>query len=348
MRLLQIVASIWLLAVIYPTFAAQDGKRLYDTHCSACHGSKGMGGIGIPLALPSFLKIIPDDYLIKTIRLGRPGRVMPAFPQLADSEVQAIAKYIFTWYKGKRLVLPKTPIKGDIKSGAKLFKQNCAQCHGVNGEGGNGTGVTFSRPRDLPIMPPALLNSGFLASASDQLIKMTLIKGRIGTPMVSFKEKGLSDQQLNDIVAYVRNFETLLGFLSDKQKQIESPILSYTSSSTFEESVENIKQAIVGANFRLIRIQSIDNGLSNPKKEVKNKTIIYFCNFNIINELLKIDPRVGVFLPCRITIVESEGEVKIMSINPKLISKHFNNDELSRICDLMYDMYRNILEDSTI
>jgi len=148
-------------------------------------------------------------------------------------------------------------------------------------------------------------------------------------------------------VAYVRNFEKLLQFFPAEEK-VEPPILSYTSSSSFEQSVENIREAIVSANFSLINVQSIDSGLSNSKKEDQKKTIISFCNFAIINELLKLDPRVGVFLPCRVTIVEIEGKVKIMSINPKLISRHFNNDELARISELLYDMYRNILEDSVL
>jgi len=347
MRQTQILSALCLLAFGWPTFAAIDGKQLYGSHCAACHGSNGMGGVGIPLALPTYLEIVTEKYLVNSIRLGRPGRVMPAFTRLTDSEVQAIVKYIFGWYKGKKEPLPNTPIKGDITNGAKLFTQYCAECHGVNGEGGSGTGVSFSRHQGLPIIPPALLNSGFLASASDQMHKMTLVKGRMGTPMVSFKKKGLTDQQLNDIVAYVRNFEKLLQFFPDQEKT-EPPILSYTSSSSFEQTVENIREAIVSANFSLIKTQSIDNGLSNPKKEDKKKTIIYFCNFTIINELLKLDPRVGVFLPCRVTIVELEGKVKIMSINPKIFSTHFNNDELTGISELLYDMYRKILEDSVL
>ena len=60
--------------------AAPDGGRLYATHCAVCHGDKGTGGVGIPLALPSFLESVDDAFLRKTIRHGRTGRVMPAFP----------------------------------------------------------------------------------------------------------------------------------------------------------------------------------------------------------------------------------------------------------------------------
>ncbi len=65
--------------------------------------------------------------------------------------------------------------------GAKLYGRNCAACHGANGEGSKGTGVTFLRSRDLPIMAPALHNPGFLAAATDAMIKATLLHGRKGT-----------------------------------------------------------------------------------------------------------------------------------------------------------------------
>ena len=69
--------------------ARPDGARLYAQRCSACHGADGRGGVGVPLALPAFLSSVDDAYLRKTMRLGRPGRVMPAFTQLTDAEVEA-------------------------------------------------------------------------------------------------------------------------------------------------------------------------------------------------------------------------------------------------------------------
>ena len=78
----------------------------------------------------------------------------------------------------------------------------------LEGEGGKGTGVTFSRRRDLPIIAPALNNPGFLAAASDEMIRHTLVYGREGTPMRSFLVQGLSEQDIDDLVSYVRSFSS--------------------------------------------------------------------------------------------------------------------------------------------
>lgn len=330
--------------------AGSSGKNLYLKHCAVCHGRDGNGGVGLPLALPSFLEIAPASYIKATIKLGRPGRVMPSFNQLSDNEIDTITQYVLSWHQEGRVSLSGSPVRGDKHRGEQLFKENCVKCHGQQGEGGEGTGVTFSRPRFLPIIPPALNNPGFLAAAPDQFIKMTLMKGREGTPMVSFAKKGLSEQQINDLVSYVRSFQSNAQAPSPNNNETpadsQAPTLSYVSSSSFKDTVENVKQAIIGANFVLIRVQNLEDGLTPDAEEDPHKVIIYFCNFHLIDDFLKIDPRIGVFLPCRITVTEKNGQVQLQSVNPKILTRLFNNNELRRACDKMAAMYRSVMEDS--
>ena len=162
-RLLSGLVSLAGMLLPLPTPAAHDGARLYTQHCAACHGSQGKGGVGVPLALPDFLAQANDNYLRQTIRLGRPGRVMPAFTQLSDAEVNAIVGYLRALAPAGMKPETAKARPGDATRGAKLYGNHCAACHGAHGEGGHGTGVTFSRPRDLPILAPALNNPGFLA-----------------------------------------------------------------------------------------------------------------------------------------------------------------------------------------
>lgn len=330
--------------------AAPDGARLFERHCAACHGLNGQGGVGIPLALPSFQSAIDDKFLFTTIREGRPGRVMPAFKSLSDAQVKAIIHHIRGFVPKQKQAALKVEQKqayGHPERGKALYAKYCAHCHGANGEGGHGTGVTFSRPRDLPIMPPALNNPGFLDAASDHMIKQTLMTGREGTPMISFLKVGLKEQDIDDIVSYIRSFSKHP--LHWKYDHREEPTITMESDYDLQTTVENVKRAAVGNNFRIIRIQNLESGFFPAEQQNKKQIIVYFCNFNFINKALSLDPRVGLFMPCRVTITEDkEGKVHLMSINPKYMSRMFNNVELDESCQKMHDLYTSIMEDATL
>ena len=328
--------------------APSDGANLYSKNCAVCHGQNGDGGIGIPLALASFQSSIDDNYLRSTIRHGRPGRVMPAFKTLSDAEVDAIVKYVRNWNKEPRRTFAKQRVSGDPKHGRQLFGQHCAACHGANGEGGKGTGVTFSRPRDLPIMAPALHNPGFLGSATDSMIKTILIKGRAGTPMRSFLKAGLKEKDIDDIVSYVRSFEREPLSSSAAVLKVDQAVISRESPYDLATTVENVKKAIASNNFFFGRVQPLEYGLTTPEQADPRQTIVYFCNISFLNQALATDPRVGMFLPCRISIVEHQGKVRVMSVNPEVLSSLFNNSELNELCKKMHKSYVDIIEEATL
>ena len=326
--------------------ALPDGKALFLKHCSACHGNEGKGGVGVPLSLPSFINSVSDEYLEQTIRFGRPGRIMPSFPQLSDAEVNAIVRYVRSWTDTPTVKFDPTPVVGDKNRGMTLFLQRCAQCHGEDAKGGKGTGVTFSRKRDLPIIAPALNNSGFLSSASDMMIKNTLIHGREGSPMVSFLKAGLKEKDINDVVAYIRSFQELK--VATTNDADDDAAIIVESPYSLDETIENLKQAIENENFKLIRTDYLDHGFVEEGKGNKKQVVLHFCNFNFLFEALSIDPRVGLFLPCRVTVVEHEGLVQMMTINPMRLSKLFNNDGLNEACKAMTKMYEDILEEASL
>ncbi|MBI3778020.1 MAG: c-type cytochrome [Gammaproteobacteria bacterium] len=330
-------------------WATDDGAKLYAHHCAACHGSRGTGGVGVPLALPDFLAAADDNFLRKTIRLGRPGRVMPAFRQLSDAEVDTLIRYIRGWAPTgtSKAAIEKSSIKGNVERGGKLYARYCAACHGAHGEGGHGTGVTFSRPRDLPVLAPALNNPGLLAAASDATIKTTLMRGRRGTPMPSFLKLGLKEQDIDDLVVYVRAFkpETLPDPVQSMAD--EPPVIERASPYDMDKTVERLKEAIGAANMRLIRTESFDRTFSEDSRENKRHVVVDSCDFDFLNQALKIDPRVGLFLPCRFTLSERDGKVSVSTINPKRLSAIFNNSELNQLCDKMHKVYVDILEEAT-
>ncbi len=340
---------IVLFAFLYPSASphgAPDGHALYQQHCAACHGTDGGGGVGIPLNLPDFLAVASDDYIRNTMRTGRPGRVMPAFPDIRDSEVDAIVEYIRSWSDQPRPQYDeKSSITASAERGKQIYSENCVACHGERGEGATGTGVTFSRPRGAPVMAPALNNPGFQASVSDAMLKATLLKGREGTPMPSITALGLDEADADALVAYMRQLEVPA---SDSAVYELEPSIRYDSPYDLEQTLDNLKQAVIGRNFRIIREQYVESGLVPEGEEQQNQVILYFCNFAFLNDALAVDPRVGLFLPCRITVLETQAGVVVTSINPKSLGRLFHNSELDKACDHMHDIYTGIMEEATL
>jgi cytochrome c oxidase cbb3-type subunit 3 len=325
---------------------APDGAALFDKHCAVCHGDDGKGGVGVPLSLTSFIDTVSDEYLKTTIRLGRPGRIMPAFPTLSEAQINAIVEHMRGWSDAPAITHNTEPVKGNPEKGEELFAKHCVQCHGEKGKGGTGTGVTFSRKRELPIIAPALNNPGFLAAATDAMIKDTLIYGREGTPMTSSLVTGMSEEDINDLVSYIRSFESQQQ--DHANAEVYEPVISAESPYTIEETVENLKMAIADQNFTLIRTDFVEHGLVEEGKENKNQVVLHFCNFNFLFQALAIDPRVGIFLPCRVTVTEEQGKVQVSTINPMRLSGLFNNDELKEACEQMTGIYETIIEDAIL
>ena len=175
-----------------------------------------------------------------------------------------------------------------------------------------------------------------------------MIEGRDGTPMRSFLKAGLSEADINDIVSHVRGFEREPLSTSASVVKGDRAYLSRESPYDLNTTVENVKKAISNNNFFFGRVQPLDYGLTSPENADPRRMIVYFCNISLLNEALATDPRVGLFLPCRITIVEHDGKVMVMSVNPEALSPLFNNSELNEMCRKMHQNYVSILEEATL
>ncbi|MEJ2576085.1 MAG: c-type cytochrome [Gammaproteobacteria bacterium] len=343
----------WLLlgaAFAAPTFAvaAPDGRVLYREHCSACHQTEGRGGIGLPLSRV-VLASVSDDYLLKTVRLGRPGRIMPAFEALSDAQVAAIVAYIRGWYDVPAPSFDPAPIAGDPPRGEAVYAEACASCHGADGSGeGPGTGVTLSREREFMIMPPALNNPGFLRAAPDALIRHTVVNGRDGTEMPAFGRR-LSAADIDDVVAYVRSFAATPAQAATADAEAVEPSRVVDSPYDFDTTLANVRQALTGANFRLFPDRFLEEGLVDEFSHNQRQVTLRFCNFEKLYNMLNIEPRLGVVLPCRVTVMErADGSVLLVAPNMTTITRWFNNDELKALGATMDDIVVGVLEEATL
>lgn len=322
-------------------YAAPNGEQLYSEHCMACHGTKGAGGIGLPLGAQT-LGAVTDDYIYKTVRHGRPGRIMPAYPALSDAQINALIAYLRSWAPQQEIITKAAT--GDMGSGEILYEKHCVSCHGKDGSGGEGTGVTFSRPRNFSVIPPAINNPGFLKAASDSVIRHTINKGRLGANMPAFSEQ-LSAQEIDDIIIYVRSFENQ----QSKPAPTKGPAsLIFPSPYDYETTVQRVREALKGNNFRVFGDRFLEQGLSGFEEQRSKNTRIRFCNFKNLYGMLGIDPRLGILLPCGLTVVENDdGSVDLIAMNVNAIVSVFNNDQLTALSEVMLEAITLVVEEAT-
>ena len=186
-----------------------DGATIFGAFCSGCHGLDGMGrrSPGLPafpsVANPDFLSRVSDDFIATTVRLGRPGRRMPAWGRLTGGlrpdEITAVVSYLRT---RSGIAAPSDPrpkrwVEGDAAAGERLFASTCSGCHGATGQGGEG---------------PALNNRVLLDAATDTYLVDTIGNGRRGTAMAGFLTSSparptLAPVEIEAIVAFLRTWQ---------------------------------------------------------------------------------------------------------------------------------------------
>jgi ubiquinol-cytochrome c reductase cytochrome c subunit len=164
------------------------GGELFQAQCAACHGTRLEGGQGEGDLGGPAMTDVDIAYVDLTMRTGRMPIVAPEvgvrIEQLSDEQREAINAYLLAVFD-----LPgeiPTVGEGEAARGQELYVRNCAACHGAAGDGGIAGG-------DNSVPPLAELDA------------VAIVEGtRVGPfTMPAFEEAVLSDQQLDDIVAYL-------------------------------------------------------------------------------------------------------------------------------------------------
>ena len=188
------------------------GGKLYAENCTVCHGADGQGRVGATLA-KDWPSIRPDLRVRTVIENGVQGSPMPAWSlakggPFTDEEIDSLVCYILSWQSGSPPVLYPTPtamqrpvitpppgVSGDPNAGANTYDQNCAMCHGLNGEGRIGAPLA----KDWPSIRP------------DLAIKATIERGIQGSAMPAWGQANggpLSEEEVNNLVAYILTWST--------------------------------------------------------------------------------------------------------------------------------------------
>lgn len=118
----------------------------FGTFCTGCHGLRGDGRSAgasetrFPaIGSADFLNVASDSFIVDTIVGGRPTRRMPALAAAGGALDRAAAADLARWLRSR---LARPPSLADLNAqandgelGARVYRDECAACHGGRGEG---------------------------------------------------------------------------------------------------------------------------------------------------------------------------------------------------------------------
>lgn len=210
------------------------GQQLFATNCAPCHGDFGEGGpnparpgdIIAPISTAEYLKTRDDATLRSIIAQGQPNFGMSPFGSsfggpLDDDEIDALVAFIRSWEANPPVELPPEVAVEQISlSGAEIFQELCAQCHGPNGEGGIG---------------PSFVDAEFKSRHTETSLFNVINEGHEATAMIGWGEV-LSAEQIQQLVEFIIQME-----LAEPVTEEPSPII--TDAPKFSADVMPIFEA---------------------------------------------------------------------------------------------------------
>jgi len=194
----------------------------FKTLCARCHGEKGDGkGINAiyldpaprDLTKAEFMTTKAEARFLTSIHDGVPGTSMPPWGKvLTEDQIKGVFDYVsknIVREPQRQLKPRKVPEQNPVpmsaasaQRGQAIFMQRCIGCHGRKADGRGPNSIDMSpRPRNLR-------NSAFIHTASDRRLTESILYGVEGTAMPSWMDYGLTQNDVGDIVNYIRSLNT--------------------------------------------------------------------------------------------------------------------------------------------
>jgi ubiquinol-cytochrome c reductase cytochrome c subunit len=168
-------------------------QAVFLSDCAVCHGNRGEGSTNGPSLRGVGAATI--DYWVSTGRMPlapnhrNSGRISRQKPKYPPAELAQLVAYVAKLTGGGPAIPKVSTAHADLGSGGVLYRLNCAACHAWAGTGG------ALEDREAPSL---------FAATPTQIAEAV----RTGPePMPAFGNAALDRQQLDDVVAYVRNLD---------------------------------------------------------------------------------------------------------------------------------------------
>ena len=180
-RILKIFSCSFVLllcnvAAAQPAVDAEKAASDYQTYCALCHGDdrRGYKNDSAPSLVSNTLYELGPYPPSLSIMYGRVGTPMGPYLDevggpLTTQEIRNLAMWL-NLESGNEIVQPSreilTPVVGDVDLGQSLYAENCAGCHGDEGQGHGPEGPGTQ-----------LNNATMLATSPDRFLRAAIARG---------------------------------------------------------------------------------------------------------------------------------------------------------------------------
>lgn len=116
----------------------REGKHLFNTRCTSCHGANMQGTAQGPPLIG--IDVQDVDFELRTGRMPAPvpfEQEMHKLPYFPPQQVRDIVSYVMSKSDGSK-ILPTVTLRSDdesLKTGREVYEENCEQCHAATGRG---------------------------------------------------------------------------------------------------------------------------------------------------------------------------------------------------------------------
>ncbi len=213
---------------VFPLVAPDpaNGEAIFAQSCAPCHGERGLGdgpqaaqlpNPPAPLGDPAFARKAAPAEWYDTVTNGRIDRYMPPFNSLSEGERWDVVAYAMS--------LSVTP--DSLARGEALYRENCARCHGENG---NGDGPDAAEAGDVP----AFTDQSFMAQRSAEKMAAAIAHGHDEMP--GFGDQGFTRDDLWALTDYLRSVSFAGGSAALASRQVTPESVSTPAAEDLSAS----------------------------------------------------------------------------------------------------------------
>jgi uncharacterized protein (DUF302 family) len=120
------------------------------------------------------------------------------------------------------------------------------------------------------------------------------------------------------------------------------------TDKTIEQVVKDLEKAVINNKFGVLHIHDLKTTMKKKGVDFPNECRIFeVCNPHKANAVLKEDMTLNMALPCRISVWEEIGQVKIGTLNPTaLLSVLSDKTELKIIAEEVETTIKAIINEA--